>query len=94
MMDTQKREFVPVTPEAAREKLPYPVLSIGEVIVLKTVEYRIEKMKTGGKLRVAPNTKYRIGFATGELVAIKGVVFRVTFDAGKMVGLRMTGATI
>ena len=69
-------------------------MAIGEVIVLKKdVEYRIEKMKTSGKLRVVPNGPLRIGFATGELVAIKGVIFRVTFDAGKMVGLRMTGTT-
>lgn len=92
MMDTQRREFVPVKTAEEAARVNRPVLSIGEVVELKGVQFRVLKMKNGGRLRIEPAGKTRIGFATGEPVSIKGVVFRVTFDAGKIVGMRMIGS--
>jgi len=75
---------------------PLPTLSIGEVIELKGLPLVVTHIKQSGGLKLEFSGKLQIGFGPEERPEIKGVPFRVTWQSGRRLGLKMvkTGTTV
>lgn len=69
-----------------------PRLAVGETVELKGLPLVVERIKASGGLALRFSSKYRIGFGLGDRVRIKEVEFRVTWQSGDRLGLKMVKA--